>query len=184
VAAIFDLIESVEFYCRRSNSRQNMGHTQVDATMSTDTATNGRGTIANLAWIVAALALWLLCLPMAWFVVNSVHVLITAAEDFPSTLGQSTFSYVYAGIAPLVASLVALWWLGKAATGRSFRFGAVAICLLFGSWFGLYLVGTDEVVIQLVLLAWALFGAFVPRPFGQTAARADPGRSGSGPRET
>jgi hypothetical protein len=100
---------------------------------------------------------------VAW--VNCIHVLITPADSFTASLASSAFSYVYAGIAPLIATLVGLSWLSRSADGRSVRVGAVGLSLVFGSWFGFYLIGTDEIVIQTVLVAWALFGALVPRAF-------------------
>jgi hypothetical protein len=120
----------------------------------------------TVAWVVAAVVLWSACVPLSWFVVNGVHVLVTEAHTFPASLGESAFSYVYAGVLPLIATLLALWWLSASRGGRLFRIAAIAVSLFFGSWFGFYLVGADEVVIQLVLVAWGLFGSLVPRAVG------------------
>lgn len=123
------------------------------------------GPAAMVAWIVVSVALWAICLPGAWALVNLGHVAFTAATRFPAELGGTLFSYAYGGIFPLVAALPAVVMVGRARP-EIFRAGAVGISVLLGSWLGFYLVHLDDPVIQAVMLAWLAFGALVPRPPG------------------
>lgn len=123
----------------------------------------GRATKGVAGWMAASVALWGLCLPVAWVVVNGAHVVFTAADEFPVELGATLWSYVYGGVLPLVVTLVVLVYLARLRPAE-FRPGAVALSLLLGSWFGFYLVGPDQPVVQSVLLAWTGFGLLVPRP--------------------
>ncbi len=123
----------------------------------------GRSGIALLGWAAWSILLWALWLPVAWFLVNATHLLVTAAEAFPAELGGTAWSYVYTGVLPLVVALPTLGYLGRSRP-RQFRTAALVLSLVLGSWFGFYLVKPGEPVIQAVLLAWAGFGLLVPRP--------------------
>ena len=119
--------------------------------------------MAVAGWVATAMGMWALCLPLAWLAVNGVHVLLTSAERFPAELGATAWSYGYGGVVPLVVTIPVLFYVARARRPW-FRGSAVALCLVLGSWFGSYVVGIDEPVIQTVLVAWGCFGLIVPRP--------------------
>jgi hypothetical protein len=139
-----------------------------------DPQLNQRRGPAAVVWTVSAIAVWLICLPAAWVIVSALHVALTSAKEWPVRFNALLFSYLYAGWAPLIVALVSLWLLGHHIT-RHFRLVSIGISLLLGGWLGFYLVGIDEPAVQMVLLAWGIFGVLAPFLIHPGGAPPSPG---------
>ena len=117
-----------------------------------------------LAWVLTSVGLWVVVLPPSWLLVNGVRMAAAGSGDPPTSFWEvALLSYVYAGLLPLVVVVGVLWYLGRVES-PPFRPAAIITSLLFGGWFGLYLILLPDPTIETVLLAWAAFGALVPRP--------------------
>lgn len=125
-----------------------------------------RGAGRLLGWGAVVVALWALALPVSWAVLAGGAVLLGLDVDLP--LGGLAFSHVFSGWLQLLFAVPALAGLGRSHPQR-YRSGAIIICLVLGSLLGTLLVfGYDEPAVAVLVGAWLLLGAVVPRPPART----------------
>lgn len=125
---------------------------------------DARRKVRALGWLLTALSLWVISFPVSWLLVNGAHIVFTGARNAPTSFWEvAVLSYLYAGVLPLAVALGVLWYLGQLER-QPFRRAAIITSLLLGGWFGFYAIGFLDPAIQTVLVAWAAFGALVPRP--------------------